>query len=57
MVPGERSKSAEVTEIGRAAQAFFTFDLFYFYSVCESRTICEKFQRKFFENLTLDNTK
>jgi hypothetical protein len=26
MVPGERSKSAEVTEPGRAAQAFFTFE-------------------------------
>jgi hypothetical protein len=27
MVPGERSKSAEVTEPGKAAQAFFTFEL------------------------------
>jgi hypothetical protein len=26
IVPGERSKSAEVTEHGRAAQAFFTFE-------------------------------
>jgi hypothetical protein len=26
MVPGERSKSAEVTEPGRAAEAFFKFD-------------------------------
>jgi hypothetical protein len=26
MVPGERSKSAEVTEPGRAAEAFFTFE-------------------------------
>jgi hypothetical protein len=26
MVPGERSKSAEVTEPERAAEAFFTFD-------------------------------
>jgi hypothetical protein len=26
MVPGERSKSAEATEPGRATQAFFTFD-------------------------------
>jgi hypothetical protein len=26
MVPVERSKSAEVTEPGRAAQAFFTFE-------------------------------
>jgi hypothetical protein len=25
MVPAERSKSAEVTEPGRATQAFFTF--------------------------------
>jgi hypothetical protein len=27
MVPGERSKSAEVTEPGGTAQAFFTFEL------------------------------
>jgi hypothetical protein len=27
MVPGERSKSAEVTEPGRAAEAFITFEL------------------------------
>jgi hypothetical protein len=26
MVPGERSKSAEVTEPGKAAEAFFTFE-------------------------------
>jgi hypothetical protein len=26
MVPGERSKFAEVTEPGRAAQAFFMFE-------------------------------
>jgi hypothetical protein len=26
MVPGERSKSAEVTEPGIAAEAFFTFE-------------------------------
>jgi hypothetical protein len=26
MVPCERSKSAEVTEPGRAAEAFFTFE-------------------------------
>jgi len=26
MVPGDRSKSAEVTEPGRAAEAFFTFE-------------------------------
>jgi hypothetical protein len=26
MVPGERSKSVEVTEPGRAAKAFFTFE-------------------------------
>jgi hypothetical protein len=26
MVSGERSKSAEVTELGRAAQVFFTFE-------------------------------
>jgi hypothetical protein len=26
LVPGERSKSAEVTEPGRAAEAFFTFE-------------------------------
>jgi hypothetical protein len=26
MVPGESSKSAEVNEPGRAAQAFFTFE-------------------------------
>jgi hypothetical protein len=26
MVPGERSKSAKVTEPGRAAEAFFTFE-------------------------------
>jgi hypothetical protein len=26
MVPGERSKSAEITEPGRAAQAFFNFE-------------------------------
>jgi hypothetical protein len=25
MVPGERSKSAEVTEPGRASKSFFTF--------------------------------
>jgi hypothetical protein len=28
MVPGERSKSVEVTEPGRAAEAFYTFDNF-----------------------------
>jgi hypothetical protein len=27
MVPGKRSKSAEVTEPERAAEAFFTFEL------------------------------
>jgi hypothetical protein len=27
MVPGERTKSAEVTERGIAAEAFFTFEL------------------------------
>jgi hypothetical protein len=26
MVPGERSKSADVNEPGRAAEAFFTFE-------------------------------
>jgi hypothetical protein len=26
MVPGERSKSAKVTEPGRAVEAFFTFE-------------------------------
>jgi hypothetical protein len=26
IVPGERSKSAEVTEPGRAAEAYFTFE-------------------------------
>jgi hypothetical protein len=26
MVPGERSKSAEITEPERAAEAFFTFE-------------------------------
>jgi hypothetical protein len=26
MVPGERSKSAEVTEPGKAAEAFFKFE-------------------------------
>ena len=29
MVPGERSKSAEVTEPGRAAEAFFTLNKTY----------------------------
>ncbi len=27
MVPDERSKSAEVTEPGRASEAFFTFEI------------------------------
>ena len=60
MVPGERSKYAEVTEPGRAAEAYFTFELNVwwfawikrnnlfttFYSVCVSRAICEKIQKK-----------
>ena len=60
MVPGEKSKSAEVTEPGRAAEAFFTFEkkrliiclnktkqLFYNLLQCfRERSICGKIQKK-----------
>ncbi len=71
MVPGEGSKSAVVTEQGRAAEAFFTFELNVwkyawikrnnlfttFYSVCGSWTNSQKIKKKNFENLTLENPK
>jgi hypothetical protein len=72
MIPGERSKSAEVTEPGRDSKAFYpnrliiclnkTKQPFYnlfttFYIVCESQDNLRKNSKKNFENLTLENTK
>jgi hypothetical protein len=48
MVPGERSKSAELTEPGRAAEELLCFRV---------KVNLLKNSKKNLENLTLDNTK